>query len=93
MPEIQLKVRSEVGLHARPAALFVQTASRFQSQVKVRNVTTNGQYVDAKSILMVLTLGVARDHEIQVQAEGADGDAALAALRELVDTDFGEPAS
>jgi len=93
MPEITLKIRSQVGLHARPAAQFVQTAGRYTADVKVRNLTTAGAYVDAKSILMVLTLGVARDHEIQVQAEGADAEAALGALRHLIETDFGEPDS
>jgi phosphocarrier protein len=46
--------------------------------------------VDAKSIIMVLTLGVMKDHEVVIQTEGEDADAALAALRSLIDGDFGE---
>jgi phosphotransferase system HPr (HPr) family protein len=90
MAEATIQVRNKVGLHARPASLFVQTAAKFSSRVKVKNLTTNGNFVDAKSIIMVLTLGVMKDHEVVIQTEGEDADAALAALRSLIDSDFGE---
>jgi phosphotransferase system HPr (HPr) family protein len=90
MPETRVIVTHKVGLHARPASMFVQTANKFKSQIKVQNLTSNGNLVDAKSIIMVLTLGVMKDHEILIQAEGADGDAALAALKTLVENNFGE---
>ena len=90
MIETKIKVTHKVGLHARPAALFVQTAVKFSSAVKVRNLTSNGTDVDAKSIIMVLTLGVMKDHEIQIQAEGADEADAVAALQALVENNFGE---
>ena len=90
MAEATIQVRNKVGLHARPASLFVQTAAKFSSRVKVKNLTTNGNFVDAKSIIMVLTLGVMKDHEVVIQTEGEDADAALAALRSLIDGDFGE---
>jgi phosphotransferase system HPr (HPr) family protein len=90
MVETKLNVTHKVGLHARPAALFVQTANKFSSSIKVRNLTSNGNIVDAKSIIMVLTLGVMKDHEIQIQAEGADEVEALVALRSLVENNFGE---
>jgi phosphocarrier protein len=48
--------------------------------------------VDAKSIIMVLTLGVMKDHEVVIQTEGADEGAALEALRGLVESNFGEAA-
>ena len=72
MPEATIPVKHKVGLHARPASLFVQTAAKFSSTIKVKNLSANGNFVDAKSIIMVLTLGVMKDHEIQIQAEGAD---------------------
>lgn len=90
MAEATIPVRHKVGLHARPASLFVQAAAKFSSTIKVRNCTTNGSFVDAKSIIMVLTLGVMKDHEVQIQAEGPDADMALAALRSLIEGNFGE---
>ncbi len=90
MAEATIQVKNKVGLHARPASLFVQTAAKFSSKIKVKNLTTNGNFVDAKSIIMVLTLGVMRDHEVVIQTEGVDADAALSALKSLIDSDFGE---
>jgi phosphocarrier protein FPr len=90
MPELQVTVTHKVGLHARPASLFVKTASKFTSKIQVKNLTANGSFVDAKSIIMVLTLGVMKDHEILIQTHGADADAALAALNALVVSNFGE---
>jgi phosphotransferase system HPr (HPr) family protein len=90
MAEATIKVNHKVGLHARPAAMFVQTAAKFSSKIKVKNQTTNGNFVDAKSIIMVLTLGVMKDHEVVIQTEGADADAALGALRALIENNFGE---
>lgn len=87
MPEIRLVIRNPVGLHARPAALFVQTSQRFQSEVRV---IKNGMEANAKSILKVLALGVSQNDEVTVRAEGSDADAALSALAQLVEGDFGE---
>jgi phosphotransferase system HPr (HPr) family protein len=90
MAEATIQVKHKVGLHARPAALFVQTAAKFASNIKVKNLTANGNFVDAKSIIMVLTLGVMKDHEVVIQTDGADADAALEALRSLIQGNFGE---
>ena len=90
MAEATIPVKHKVGLHARPASLFVQTAAKFSSKIKVKNLTTNGNFVDAKSIIMVLTLGVMKNHEVVIQSEGADADAALDALRTLIENNFGE---
>jgi phosphocarrier protein HPr len=90
MTEATIQVKHKSGLHARPASLFVQTANKFSSQIKVRNLTGNGAPVDAKSIIMVLTLGVMKDHEIQIQAEGSDEEMALSALKKLIEDNFGE---
>lgn len=90
MAEATIQVKHQAGLHARPASLFVQTASKFSSNIKVRNLTMNGGFVDAKSIIMVLTLGVMRDHEVLVQTDGADAEAALDALKSLIEGNFGE---
>lgn len=90
MIETTIRVRHKAGLHARPAALFVQTAAKFSSLIKVRNLTMSGNFVDAKSIIMVLTLGVMSGHEVIVQADGADADTAIEALKSLVEGNFGE---
>lgn len=90
MIESRIVVKHKVGLHARPASVFVQTASKFDSDISIRNVTTNGEPVDAKSILMVLTLGVMQDHEIELCAEGPDEQQAVDKLLSLVRSNFGE---
>jgi phosphotransferase system HPr (HPr) family protein len=87
MPEISLTVNHEVGLHARPASMFVQTAAKFTSDIEVTHGETT---VNAKSILAVLTLGAHQGAEIVIKAEGTDADDALAALEELVLNNFGE---
>ncbi len=87
MPEITLTIRHEVGLHARPAALFVKTANRFKSQIMVEK---DGQEVNAKSILSVLTLGVGQGAVVTIRTEGEDEVEAIEALRALVVSNFGE---
>ena len=87
MPEISLTVNHEVGLHARPASMFVQTAAKFTSDIEVTHGETA---VNAKSILAVLTLGAHKGAEIIIKAEGDDADEALTALEELVLNNFGE---
>ena len=85
MPEITLTVHHEEGLHARPAALFVQTATQFDSAIKV---SYDGREINAKSILSVLTLGANQGAVVTIHAEGGDADAALDALQALVASDF-----
>lgn len=77
MPEITVTVTHEEGLHARPAAHFVQTARRFRSRVRV---LYNGREADAKSLLSLLALGVEQGAVITLRAEGEDAGEALAAL-------------
>ncbi|MBH8553395.1 phosphoenolpyruvate--protein phosphotransferase [Nostocaceae cyanobacterium CENA357] len=88
--ELRLTVSNRLGLHARPAALFVATAARFQSQIKVRNLTKNTAVVGGDSINQVAILGVRQGHELEITATGDDADQALAALQALFATNFGE---
>lgn len=90
MSETILTVIHSVGLHARPASQFVKQAARFKSKITVKNITSDGKTVDAKSIISVLTLGVQKDHQILVTADGEDADEALIALTALVESNFGE---
>jgi len=87
MPETTITITHEVGLHARPASMFVQTAAKYSSDIEV---THGEKTVNAKSILAVLTLGAHKDAQIIIKAEGADADEALKALEELVADNFGE---
>ena len=91
MQSVQIVVRNKSGLHARPAALFVQTAARFASRVTLENLYRNGHPVDAKSILMVLTTGVAQGHRIRIAADGPDEEAAIVELESAVSSGLGEP--
>lgn len=88
--EIRLTVNNRLGLHARPAAQFVATAARFQSQILVQNLTLNSPTVRGDSINSVTTLGVRQGHELVITAIGADAETALAALQALVINNFGE---
>ena len=62
----EIFIHNSVGLHARPAAKFVQTATRFPCEIKVRNSTKESTFVNAKSILSVLSLGVDQGHTITI---------------------------
>lgn len=86
-------IQNEVGLHARPAALFVQTVAKFKAKIKVRNTTRSTPFVEAKSILSVMGLGVAKGHEIEITAEGEDEQAALETIAQLIESDFAESAA
>ncbi len=73
------------GLHARPAELLVRLAMQFESDVEV---IRDGQRVDAKSILNVLTLGAGQGTEITLQAQGTDAQEAVEALVRLIESEF-----
>lgn len=77
MAELRLTVIDPSGLHARPAARFVQAASRFASRIVIRQ---DGREADAKSLIALLGLTIRPSTEITLSADGSDADAALAAL-------------
>jgi phosphotransferase system HPr (HPr) family protein len=80
-------VTNKTGLHARPAAVFVQTASKYKSNITLKKGDKTGS---AKSILGVLSLGITKDSEITVIADGPDENEAVAKLIELINSKFGE---
>jgi len=80
-------VINALGLHARAAARFVQLAARFTSQIRVAR---DAKVMDGKSIMGILLLAAARGTTITISADGADEQAAVDALVELVATGFGE---
>jgi phosphocarrier protein len=82
-----LEIENELGMHARAATKFVQTANRFKSEVTVEK---DGQKVNGKSIMGVLMLVASKGTFIKVECTGEDADGALAALTTLVKDKFGE---
>jgi len=77
----EFKISNQYGIHARPAALFVKTASRFDAEI---NVEKDGNVVSGKSIMGLMTLEAGRGSVLRVTAEGADGEEALDHLEDLV---------
>jgi phosphoenolpyruvate-protein phosphotransferase/dihydroxyacetone kinase phosphotransfer subunit len=88
--ELRLEVANRLGLHARPAARFVQTASGFDADITVSNLTTDRGPASARSLNALATLGVRQGHEILVRANGPDAAPALAALEALAERNFDE---
>jgi phosphocarrier protein HPr len=80
-------IQNKVGLHARPAAILVQTANKFKSNITVGK---DGKVVNAKSILGVLSLGVEKGAIINITAEGEDEQEALKTFETLIESKFGE---
>jgi len=80
-------VVNQLGLHARAAAKFVHLATRFEAQIRVIRDT---KVMDGKSIMGILLLAAARGTAITVEAAGADEQAAVDALVQLVQSGFGE---
>jgi phosphocarrier protein len=85
--EEKLQIVNELGMHARAATKFVQTANKFQSSVMVEK---DGQVVNGKSIMGVLMLVAAKGTFITVKCDGPDAPAALQAIATLVRDKFGE---
>lgn len=79
MEKSQFKIISATGIHARPATLLVQTASKFKSEL---SLTYQGKSVDLKSIMGVMSLGVGQNADIIVSAEGEDEKDAINAISE-----------
>ncbi len=88
-PFVTGKVRliHAAGMHARPAVKLTKLAKRFQSQVSVRASET-ADWINAKSVAKVMALRAPRDATIEFKAHGEDAEAAIAALIDLVATDF-----
>ena len=88
--ESEYVVRSELGLHARPAGKFVALASRFESRISVGRGT---EWVDGRSILSLLSLAAGRGARLRIRAEGDDAVAAVEALGKLLETPLSEMGS
>jgi len=81
----KITIKNKLGMHARAAVKFVNTANRFSSTVRIEK---NGNKIDGKSILGILTLAAVQGTEIIIKVSGEDEDRALRALVELIESKF-----
>lgn len=87
MPQIQVTIVNELGMHARPAAKVAQTAGKFDCSLTIARDEVRA---NAKSILGLLTLACPKGTVLTVEAEGPDAEVALKAMAELFAGGFGE---
>lgn len=83
----KLEIKNKLGLHARAAAQLVQTVNKFSAQVKL---SADGQTVDGRSILGVMTLGAPQGTKVEIEACGDDAEKAVRAIEKLIDNRFNE---
>ena len=87
MPQREFTIQNKLGIHARPAAQFVKIANRFSCDVRVGK---DGEEVEGKSIMGLMMLAAGHGSVITVTTDGADEEAAMNALSELIDRKFEE---
>ena len=83
-----LEIRNKLGLHARAAKMLVETATRFDAEIKI---VKDDQTVNGRSIMGIMMLAAEQGSRIEVTASGPQAREALAAIRELIDSRFNEP--
>ncbi len=89
MVKKEVTITNNIGLHARPATFFIQKANTFKSSIWIEK---DDRKVNAKSLLGVLSLGIAQGMSITVSADGADENAAVNGLIDLIETGLSEQA-
>ena len=82
-----VSIKNASGLHARPAGMFVKKAAEFKATVEV---IAKGKTVNAKSIMGIMSLGLAKGDELTISAKGEDEEMAVNTLVELIEGGFGE---
>jgi phosphocarrier protein HPr len=87
MPQAEAEIINKLGLHARASAKLTQLAGSYASEVWL---SRNGRRVNAKSIMGVMMLAAGKGSHITIEAEGADAEAAIAAMLQLIADKFGE---
>ena len=90
MPQKEVTITNKLGIHARPAAQFVKLAHTFDADIRV---TKEDYEVDGKSIMGLMTLAAGHGSIILIETDGAQGEEALTALSELIESGFAEPVS
>ncbi|MEJ6949515.1 HPr family phosphocarrier protein [Natronospora cellulosivora (SeqCode)] len=87
MIEKEVVIKNETGLHARPAAVFVETADRFKAEVELE---FDGININAKSIIGVLSLGIGKGDKVVLRIYGEDEAEAMEKILEMIENKFGE---
>jgi phosphotransferase system HPr (HPr) family protein len=85
MEQLTIKLNNPDGLHARPAAIFVQVASRYTSDLEIE---AHGTKVNGKSIIGIMSLGAFHGEEITLTANGQDEKQLIEALKNLIENEF-----
>ncbi|WP_159652925.1 fused PTS fructose transporter subunit IIA/HPr protein [Vibrio atypicus] len=84
------KIKNTHGLHARPGAMLVAEAKKFESNIRVSNLDGDGKSVNAKSLMKVIALGVKHGHQLQFSAEGPDASEAIESIGAAIASGLGE---
>jgi len=86
----QVEIKNKTGLHARPASDFVGLAGQYKSKITIRDVNSEDEAVNAKSIVLLLTLGFGKGTVVELTGKGEDEQSAIDALVSLIESKFGE---
>ena len=90
MKSAEITILNPSGLHARPAASFAALAGKYAANIRIRNLSNPSNYVNAKSMLMVLTLGLSKGMRAEIEAAGPEEEEAIRALSEFMRSGCGE---
>jgi phosphotransferase system HPr (HPr) family protein len=90
MPEIVLTITNKDGLHARPAKDFINKVREFKSKVTIQNLSRPDSKEVAVTPVGLLNIAARQGHQIRIRADGSDAAEAIVALKQLVESNFGE---
>ena len=83
-----VKISNRLGLHARPATMFAETAARFESDIRIQR--DNSETIDGKSVMQMLMLAATNGTQLTIEATGPDAEQAVQALCDLIKSGFDE---
>ena len=90
MTEVTLTLTNQVGLHARPAAVFYKKSREFKSKITIQNLSRPETKEVPVGPFYLLQIGVSQGHSVRIRADGEDEGKAIAALTQLIEDNFGE---
>lgn len=85
MKEFSYVIKDEIGIHARPAGMLVKEAKAFSSKITIE---ANGKSAEATKLMAIMGLGVKNGAEVVIKAEGEDEDAAIAKMKEFMESNL-----
>ncbi|MGB2080086.1 MAG: HPr family phosphocarrier protein, partial [Vibrio sp.] len=84
------KIKNSHGLHARPGAMLVASAKKYDASIRVRNLDGDQKFVNAKSLMKVIAMGVKHGHRLEFVADGEDANVALEGIGQAIESGLGE---